>query len=93
MARLLFPSNLMKKIKEKFLDNLTNTAKDFFHLLSEFGKIKKQKKEMKFILLDNQLQELTADTCGIFQLYFYKNLFDPVRDSKIIDDEFLTKKQ
>ena len=47
---------------------------------------------MKFILLDDQLQELTADTCGIFQLYFYKNLFDPVRDSKIIDDEFLTKK-
>ena len=93
MARLLFPSNLMKKIKEKFLDNLTNTAKDFFHLLSEFGKIKKQKKEMKFILLDNLLQELTADTCGIFQLYFYKNLFDPVRGSKIIDDEFLTKKQ
>ena len=47
---------------------------------------------MKFILLDDQLQELTADTCGIFQLYFYKNLFDPVRDSKIIDDEFLIKK-
>ena len=48
---------------------------------------------MKFILLDDQLQELTADTCGIFQLYFYKNLFDPVRDSKIIDGEFLTKEQ
>ena len=47
---------------------------------------------MKIILLDDQLQELTTDTCGIFQLYFYKNLFDPVRDSKIIDDEFLTKK-
>ena len=31
-------------------------------------------------------------TCGIFQLYFYKNLLDPVRDSKIIDDEFLAKK-
>ena len=24
---------------------------------------------------------------------FYKNLFDPVRDSKIIDGEFLTKEQ
>ena len=47
---------------------------------------------MKIILLDDQLQELTTDTCGIFQLYFYKNLFDPVRDSKIIDDEFLIKK-
>ena len=47
---------------------------------------------MKIILLDDQLQELTTDTCEIFQLYFYKNLFDPVRDSKIIDDEFLTQK-
>ena len=47
---------------------------------------------MKIILYDDQLQELTTDTCGIFQLYFYKNLFDPVRDSKIIDDEFLIKK-
>ena len=47
---------------------------------------------MKIILLDDQLQELTTDTCGIFQLYFHKNLFDPVSDSKIIADEFLTKK-
>ena len=47
---------------------------------------------MKIILLDDQLQELTTDTCGIIQLCFCKNLFDPVRDSKIIDDEFLTKK-
>ena len=43
-------------------------------------------------MLDDQLQELTTDTHGIFQLYFYKILFDPVSDSKIIDDEFLTKK-
>ena len=37
---------------------------------------------MKIILLDDQLQDLTTYTCGIFQLYFYKNLLDPVRDSK-----------
>ena len=47
---------------------------------------------MKITLWDDQLQEFTTDTCGIFQSYFYKNLFDPVSDSKIIDDEFLTKK-
>ena len=44
-------------------------------------------------MLDDQLQELTTDTCGIFQLYFYKNLFHPVGDSKIIDDKFQTKKK
>ena len=46
-------------MKGKFLNNLRNTVKDFFHLLSEFGKLKKQKKEMKIVLLDDQLQELT----------------------------------
>ena len=33
-----------------------------------------------------------TDTCGIFQRYFYKNLFDPDSDSKILNDQFLTKK-
>ena len=33
-----------KKIEEKSLDNLTDTAKDFFHPQSELGKLKKQKK-------------------------------------------------
>ena len=46
---------------------------------------------MKIVLLDDQLQELTTDTFGIFQLYFYKNLFEPSADSKIINDGFLTK--
>ena len=91
---MTFSIESCKKIKEKSLNNLRNTAKDFFHLLSEFGKLKKKKrKEMKIILLDDQFQELTTDTWGIFQLCFYKNLFDPVRDSKIIDGEFLTKEQ
>ena len=89
LVSLTFSIESYKKMKEKSLDNLTDTAKDFFHLLSRFGKLKKQKKEMKIILLDDQLQQLTTDTCGILQLYFYKNLFDPVSDSKIIDDEFL----
>ena len=89
---MTFSIESCKKIKEKSLDYLTNTAKDFFHLLFEFGKLKEEKKEMNINLLDDQLQELTTDTCGIFQLYFYKNLFDPVRDNKLIDDELLTKK-
>ena len=29
--------------------------------------------------------------CGIFQLYFYKKLFDPLEDSQIIYHEKLTK--
>ena len=90
---LTFSIESYKNIKGKSLENLTNTAKDLFHLLSEFGKLKNQKKkEMNIILTDDQLQDLTIDRCGIFQLHFYKNLVDPVSDNKIINDKFLTKK-
>ena len=92
LVSLTFSIQSYKKIKEKSLDNLTDTVKDFFHLLSKFGKLRKQDEKNFFLLDDQQLQELTTGACGIFQLYFYKNLFDPVSDSKIIDDEFLTKK-
>ena len=47
---------------------------------------------MKIVLLDDQPQELPTDGCGIFQLYFYKNLFEPEAGSKIINYEFLTEK-
>ena len=36
--------------------------------------------------------DITQSTCGLFQLYFYKNLFDPEKKSKIINDEILNKK-
>ena len=92
LVSLTFSIETYKKIKEKDQDKLTSTAKDFLHLLSEFDKLKKQEDEMKIIMLDEQIQELPTDTCRIFQLYFYQNLFDPDSESKIINDEFLTKK-
>ena len=93
LVSLTFSIESYKKIKRKSPENLTNTAKDFFHVLSEFGKLKNpKKKEMNIILMDDQLHDLTTDTCGIYQLHFYKNLVDPVSDSKILDDKFLTKK-
>ena len=92
LASLTFSVENYKKIKEKNQEKLTNTAKDFFHLLFEFRKLKKRNNETKIIVLDDQLQELTADMCGIFQLYFYNNLLDSDRNSKIFNDEFLTKK-
>ena len=44
------------------------------------------------MIVEDQLQELTTYTCGIFELYFYKNLFNPLSDNKITNDEFLLKK-
>ena len=47
---------------------------------------------MMVTLIDDKIQEIYSDTCGLFQLYFYKNLFDPNENSKILNDEHLTKK-
>ena len=43
------------------------------------------------MLVENTLQKLSTDTCGNFQLYFYKNLFNPVKNSSILNHEHLTK--
>ena len=42
--------------------------------------------------VDDQLQKTETDTCGIFQLYFYVSLFNPVEKSQIISDKTVTKK-
>ena len=39
---------------------------------------------MDILILENQIQDLISPNCGQFQLYFYKNLFDPDEKSKIL---------
>ena len=34
---------------------------------------------------------MTSSACGLFQLYFYKNIFDPEENSKIINHKTLNK--
>ena len=47
---------------------------------------------MTMVLVDDEIQEIYSDTCGLFQLYLYKNLFDPDENNNILNDEYLTKK-
>ena len=39
---------------------------------------------MNILILENEIQDLVSPNCGQFQLYFYKNLFDPDEKSKIL---------
>ena len=81
LVNLRFSENEYDKIKKKgVLSKLTDTAKDLFYLLSEFSKYHSAN-EMMLHAVDDQLQENSSDTCGIFQLYFYKNLFEPLETS------------
>ena len=44
---------------------------------------------MKIVIVENDLQDIKSSTCGIFQLYFYKNLFEPSATSQIINKNIL----
>ena len=74
------------------MSRLTDTAKDFFHLPAKFTKVNNLSKEMTVIMLVDKIQEIYSDSCSLFQLYFYKNIFDPDENSKILNDERLAKK-
>ena len=92
LASLKFPIETYHNLKEREISNLTDTAKDFFPLLAEFVKVNNVLKEMTVLMLVNKIQEIYSYTCSLFQLYFHKNLFDPDENSKMLNDEHLTKK-
>ena len=57
----------------------------------EFGKLHNVEDEVTVFNLDDQLQKIETDTCGIFQIYFYYNLFNPFNNSSIIKDNVISK--
>ena len=64
--------NMSHKVKEQ----LVNIAQNFFLLLEQFAKLK-ETECMNILILENNVESITGSSCGEFQLYFYKNLFDP----------------
>ena len=79
-----------QKMSQKTKDQLTDTAQNFFHLLEQFAKLKKTHC-MNVLILENSIQDIISSNCGEFQLYFYKNLFDPDEKSKILSHQTLNK--
>ena len=85
-----FCVNTWQKMSQKTRNQLTEIAQNLFHLMKQFAKLKKSHC-MNIIILENNLQDLLKPDCGPFQLYFYKNLFDPDESSKILEHQKLTK--
>ena len=42
-------------------------------------------------MVEDRIQDLNSSTCGIFQLHFYENLFNPDKNSKIQNEIELKK--
>ena len=46
---------------------------------------------MNILILEHAVQEITESTCGLFKLYFYKNIFDPEEKIQIVNRKTLNK--
>ena len=91
LCTIKFSTDSWEKLAHTKKEQLTDTYQNLFHLLTEFSKLKKTK-ERNILILEHPVQEITSSTCGLFQLYFYKNIFDPDERSKIMNHETLNKK-
>ena len=90
LCSMKFCVNTWQKMPQKTRSQLTETAQNLFHLMEQFAKLKKSQC-MNIIILENNVQDLLKPDCGPFQLYFYKNLFDPDESSKILEHEKITQ--
>ena len=90
LCTMKFCVETWQKMPQKANDQLTETAQNFFHLLEQFPKLKKTHC-MNLLILENDIQDLICPNCREFQLYFYKNLFDPDERSKIQSHQTLNK--
>ena len=79
-----------EKIKNEH--RLRPTTQDLLHLMYEYGRLHKITDTVTVHSVDDQLQKIETDTCGIFQLYFYFNLFVPFEGSSILKDTNLSKR-
>ena len=61
-----------KKLKN--FDRLIETTVDLLHRINKYGKKCKLRNEVIIYLVDDQLQMIEKDTCGMYQIYFYVNL-------------------
>ena len=66
----------------EYENRLTDTVIDLLHLINKFGKLHKLKNKVTLDFGNDQLQMIEKDKCGMYQLYFYVNLFNPLSLSK-----------
>ena len=85
LVELTFSVSGYRKLTEKERDSISSEAHDLFNLLSGYARIKNQSEELYLLILNTQLQDDESSTCGNFNLYFLKHLFDPLKTSAVIN--------
>ena len=89
LCKIRFNLGAYKELSKKEIDSLSDTARDFFYFIQTFGIKLKLRRFVNIWLVEHRIQDLDSTTCWIFQLYFYGNLFNPDKNSKIQNESKL----
>ena len=92
LVNIRFNLNVCKNLSKIELDALSDTANNFFHFIRAFGNKLKLHNFVNIWMVEERVQDLNSVTCDIFQIYFYNNLFNPDKNSKIQNKKRLNKK-
>ena len=84
--------NAYTNLSVEELDALSDTASKFFHFIQAFGNKLELLNFVNILMVEDRVQNLDSVTCNIFQLYFYDNLFNPNKNSKIQHKARLNKR-
>ena len=83
LCKMKFNLGACKQLSKKEIYSLSDTAREFFYFVQAFGIKLKLRSFVNIWMVEDRIQDFDSATCGIFQLYFYENLFNPNKNSKI----------
>ena len=92
LCKIKFNRGACKHLTEDEINSLSEIARNFFYFIQAFGIKLKRRSFVNIWMVEDRSQDLESATCGIFQIYFYQNLFNPDQNSKIQSETKLNKK-
>ena len=92
LCKVKFNLSACKNLTKNEINSLSETARNFFYFIQAFGIKLKLRGFVNIWMVEDRLQDLDSATCGIFQIYFYQNLFNAEQNSKIQGNAKLNKK-
>ena len=83
VVNIKFSMDTYRNLKQNELDSLSDAARGFFYFVQSSGNKLKIRDFVILWLLEVQMKDLDTVAFGIFQIYFYNNLFKPDVNSKL----------
>ena len=76
LCKKKFNLRACKELSKEEIDSFSDTARDLFYFVQAFGIKLKLRSFVNIWMVEDRIQDLESSMCGIFQLYFYENLFN-----------------